>query len=62
MKISLNNQNVILKPYIINSFDCSQCCFFHNWALCEDLTFRDCTACRTVKVLDNTEVKEVFKL
>lgn len=35
---------------------------FYNLALCEDLTFRDYTTCRIVKVLDNTELKEVFKL
>ena len=62
MKIALNGRNVILKPYVIEVFDCSQCCFFNNWALCEDLTFRDCTICRTVKVFDAEELKEVFKL
>ncbi len=62
MKIALNGRNVILKQYVIKAFDCYQCCFFHNWALCEDVTFRDHTICRTVKVFDKTELKEIFKL
>jgi hypothetical protein len=62
MKIALNGRNVILKPYVIEVFDCSQCCFFYNYVLCGNLELRDCTTCRTVKVFDKIELKEIFKL
>lgn len=62
MKIALNNQNVILQRLGIGAADCYRCCFVGNWSLCGVLELRDYTICRTVKVLDNTELKEVFKL
>lgn len=62
MKIALNNQNVILNRLDIGTANCYQCCFMHNWSLCGNLELRDYTICRTVKVFDNTELKEVFKL
>lgn len=62
MKIALNNRNVILKQYIIKAFDCSRCCFYHNLALCEDLTLRDCGMCKIVKTLDCHKLYDIFKL
>lgn len=62
MKIALNNQNVILKRIDIGAVACYQCCFFRNFGLCGVLELRDYTICRTIKVFDNTELKEVFKL
>jgi hypothetical protein len=62
MKIALNNQNVILKRIDIGAADCYQCCFFHSLGLCGVLVLRDYTICRTVKIFDKTELKEVFKL
>lgn len=62
MKISLNNQNIVLQRLGIGVADCYRCCFFYNWSLCGNLELRDYTICRTVKVLDNTELKDVFKL
>lgn len=61
MKIALNNRNVILKHFDEVS-DCYQCCFLQNWSLCGILELRDYTICRTTKVFDDTELKEVFKL
>lgn len=62
MKISLNNQNVILKQLDIGAVDCYQCCFFRNFGLCSVLELRDYAICGTVKVFDKTELNEVFKL
>ena len=62
MKIALNNQNVILKRLGIKAADCYQCCFVNNWSLCGNLELRDYTICRTIKVFEKTELKEVFKL
>ena len=62
MKIALNNQNVILNRPSAGVANCYQCCFFHSWTLCGNLELRDYTICRTVKVFDNTELKEVFNL
>lgn len=62
MKIALNNRNVILKRLDIRTADCYRCCFLSNSSLCGIAELRDYTICRTVKILDNTELKEVFKL
>jgi hypothetical protein len=62
MKIALNNQNVILQRLGIGVADCYRCCFCYNLGLCGITELRDYTICRTVKVLDETELKEVFKL
>lgn len=62
MKIALNNQNVILRRCDIGVADCYQCCFLHNLGLCGVLELRDYTICRTVKVFDETELNDVFKL
>lgn len=62
MKIALNNQNVILKKLGIISADCYRCCFSSSLSLCWNLELRDRTICRTAKVLDKEELKEVFKL
>ena len=62
MKIALNNQNVILKRLGIGAADCDQCCFLRNWSLCGITELRDYTICRTVKVLDKTQLNDVFKL
>ena len=62
MKIALNNQNVILKRLGIGTADCYRCCFLQNWSLCGITELRDYTICRTVKVFDGAELKEVFKL
>ena len=62
MKIALNNQNVILQQYGIGTADCYWCCFLQNLDLCGILELRDYTICRTAKVFDDTELKEVFKL
>lgn len=62
MKIALNNRNVILKRLGIGIADCYQCCFLRNWSLCGITELRDYTICRTVKVLDKTELEKVFKL
>ena len=62
MKIALNNQNVILKRLGIEAADCYRCCFLQNLDLCGILELRDYTICRTTKVFDDTELKEVFKL
>lgn len=62
MKIALNNQNVILKRLGIGAVDCYQCCFFRNLGLCGVLELRDYTICRTVKILDKTQLNDVFKL
>jgi hypothetical protein len=62
MKIALNNRNVILKRLDIETVNCYQCCFFRNFGLCGVLELRDYAICRTVKILDKAELKEVFKL
>jgi hypothetical protein len=62
MKIALNNKNVTLKRFSIGAAACYRCCFVNNFDLCHDLALRDYTICRTVKVFDETELKEVFKL
>jgi hypothetical protein len=62
MKIALNNQNVILKKLGLVAADCYRCCFSSNSSLCCNLELRDHTICRTAKVLDKKELKEVFKL
>ena len=62
MKIALNNQNVILKQLGIGPADCYRCCFLRNWSLCGITELRDYTICRTVKVLDKTQLNDVFKL
>ena len=62
MKIALNNKNVTLKRLNLRVADCYRCCFFHSWSLCGITELRDYTICRTVKVFDKTELKEVFKL
>lgn len=62
MKIALNNQNVVLKQLGIGIADCDQCCFLRNWSLCCPTELRDYTICRTVKVLDKTQLNDVFKL
>lgn len=62
MKIALNNRNVILKRHDIGTADCYRCCFLQNLDLCGILELRDYTICRTIKVFDITELKEVFKL
>lgn len=62
MKIALNNRNVILHRHSIKAADCYQCCFLRNWSLCSITELRDYTICRTAKVFDDTELKEVFKL
>lgn len=62
MKIALNNQNVILKKLGDIASDCYSCCFSSSLWLCWNLELRDRTICRTAKVLDKEELKEVFKL
>ena len=62
MKIALNNKNVTLKRLDMGVVDCYKCCFFHRWPLCSIAELRDYTICRTVKVFDKTDLKEVFKL
>lgn len=62
MKIALNNRTVVLKRHGIKTADCYRCCFLQNWALCGILELRDYTICRTAKVFDDTELREVFKL
>lgn len=62
MKITLNNQNVTLKHINMLATDCYQCCFFHNLGLCGVLELRDYTICRTVKILDNAKLNDVFVL
>lgn len=62
MKIALNNRNVILQRLGIGTIDCYRCCFLQNWSLCGITELRDYTICRTVKVFDDTALKEVFKL
>ena len=63
MKIALNNQNVILHRLgYAGTADCYRCCFLQNLDLCGILELRDYTICRTTKVFDDTELKEVFKL
>lgn len=62
MKIALNNQNVTLKRLHLGVSDCDQCCFLSNWSLCSITELRDYTICRTVKILDKTQLNDVFKL
>lgn len=62
MKIALNNQNVILKKLDGITSDCYTCCFSSSLSLCWNLELRDRTICRTAKILDKKELKEVFKL
>lgn len=62
MKIALNDQNVILKQLCIGTANCYRCCFSSNWSLCEISELRDRSICRTLKIFDNTELKDVFKL
>ena len=62
MKIALNNRNIIQKRLGIGAADCYQCCFLRNWSSCGILELRDYTICRTIKVFDDTELREVFKL
>lgn len=62
MKIALNNRNVVLKQHDIGTADCYRCCFLQNLDLCGILELRDYTICRTDKVFDDTELREVFKL
>lgn len=62
MKIALNNKNVILKRLDIGAVDCYQCCFFRNFGLCGVLELRDYAICRTVKILNKTQLNDVFTL
>lgn len=63
MKIALNNRNVILTRLgYAGTADCYQCCFLQNWSLCDITELRDYTICRTAKIFDDTELKDVFKL
>ena len=62
MKIVLNNQNVILKQFGIEAANCYLCCFLQNWSLCGITELRDHTICRAVKILDKTQLNDVFKL
>ena len=62
MKIALNNQNVTLKQFNTIAADCYRCCFLYNWSLCGITELRDYTICRTAKILDETELEEIFKL
>lgn len=63
MKLALNNRNVILQRVgYAGTADCYRCCFLQNLDLCGILELRDYTICRTAKVFDDTELKEVFKL
>jgi hypothetical protein len=62
MKIALNNQNIVLDRLGAGVANCYRCCFSHSWALCGNLELRDDAICRTVKVIDNTKLKEIFKL
>lgn len=62
MKIALNNRNVTLNRCDIGTANCYECCFMYNLGLCGILELRDHTICRTVKVFDNTELNDVFKL
>ena len=61
MKIALNDKNVILTRFDIRGADCYRCCFFHSWSLCGIVELRDSTICRTVKILNNTQLNDVFK-
>lgn len=62
MKIALNNKNVTLKRLNIGVADCYKCCFFRSWSLCGIAELRDYTICRTIKILDKTQLNDVFKL
>ena len=62
MKIALNNRNVVLKRHGVETADCYKCCFLWNWSLCGITELRDYSICRTVKVLDKTQLNDVFKL
>lgn len=62
MKIALNDKNVTLKRFGIGPADCYRCYFLRNWSLCGIVELRDYTICRTVKVLDKTQLNDVFKL
>ena len=62
MKIALNNKNVTLKRLNLGVADCYRCCFCYNLDLCGITELRDHTICRTVKILDSTQLNDVFKL
>lgn len=62
MKIALNNQNIILKPYRLREHDCHNCCFFRNLNLCHNLELRDHYICLTIKVFDSQELNDIFKI
>lgn len=62
MKIALNNRNVTLNRCNAGVANCYECCFLHNLGLCGILELRDHTICRTVKVLGNHKLNDIFIL
>ena len=62
MKIALNNQNVISKPYDFKNHSCRKCCFTRNLDLCHNLGLRTHYICLTIKVLDSQELNDIFKI
>ena len=62
MKIALNNRNVTLNRCDTGVANCYECCFLYNLGLCGILELRDHTICRTVKVLGNHKVNDIFIL
>lgn len=63
MKVALNNWNVILNRENITAKNyCRNCCFASNVYLCYNLALRERSICRTMKMLDDSKLNEIFKL
>lgn len=65
MKVALNNRNIILRRddvWTEVSNYCRNCCFTFNVYLCFNLALRERSICRTMKMLDDSKLNEIFKL
>lgn len=58
MKAALNNQNIKFQSWS----DCDDCCFLNNKHLCFNLAFRYHRICRSVKILDDTPLNNIFQI
>lgn len=66
MKVALNNRNIILRStdgLIGHRNTCRNCCFASNVYMCFNLALRDGRSiCKTMKMPDNSKLKDIFKL
>lgn len=65
MKVALNNRNIILRSAdgLSDKINyCRNCCFTFNVEMCYNLALRERSICRTMKMLDDSKLNEIFKL